>query len=515
MTQALRRARLHPRFPHKIGVTAALTIAADFLFFDRPPGISAALFMLLLAGGVWYVNRLQFRDPAVRSALILTGAGCLALIENVSWLSGAFALAGLVSLATPHRARWHRDGVRWLEELLKFVRRGWLRPFKDARIYRRVFRKNRCGPVRKHQFIGWVLPLGASLVFLGLFADANPIISDWLAAITDFESPNPGRVFFWLAAAFLCWPFIRPRLARFGPVSPALYPDLVPAVSWAVDSLFSTGAIVRSLIIFNAMFAVQTVLDATYLWGGQALPDGMTYAQYAHRGAYPLAAVALLAAGFVLIAMRPGSESAREPFVRNLVYGWVAQTIVLVGASIWRTGLYVSVYSLTYLRVAAVVWMILVAAGLVWIVLRLMLNRTNAWLIKVNLLTAMGVLYIFCFVEVGGTIARFNVEQDPLAGQGVYKVDFDYLEEIGPAALPALDRYLAEVKAKWSRSTEQFDVELMPARMLRSRLAWRLAERHRDWRGYTFRSYRLALDVAKSRAEIYDTPARDGEWTVE
>ena len=509
MIQALRRARLHPRFPHKIGVTAALTIAADFLFFDRPPGISVALFLALLAGGVWYVNRLQVRDPAVQSAIVLTLAGCLALIENVSWLSGAFALAGLITLATSHRASWHRDGVRWLGMLFKFAIRGWLLPFRDVRIYRRALKKKHPAPLRKHQFVAWVLPLGVSLVFIGLFADANPIISDWLAAIADIDTPRPGRVFFWFAAAFLCWPFIRPRLALLGPPSPTIYPDLVPAASWTIDGLFSTSAVVRSLIIFNAIFAVQTILDAIYLWGGQALPGGMTYAQYAHRGAYSLVAAALLAAGFVLIAMRPASKSARIPFVRILVHAWVAQTIILVGASVWRTCLYVSIYSLTYLRVAALVWMALVAIGLAWITLRLMWGKSNAWLIKVNLLTAMGVLYIFCFVDVGGAIARFNVEHSRAGAAQGFSLDLDYLEEIGPAALPALDRHLEASDPVRQR------VHLMFVRSLITRLAVGLADRHRDWRGYTFRSYRLALDVAKSRTELYDVPPPDGEWTVE
>jgi hypothetical protein len=496
-------------------MAAILAAAADILFYDRYPGISVALFMLLLAGGVWYVNRLQFRDPAVRSAMILTGAGCLALIENVSWLSGAFALAGLVTLATPHRASWYRDGVRWLAVLFKFARRGWLLPFKDSRIYRMALKKDRHTPMRKLQLVGWVLPLGVSLVFIGLFADANPIISDWLAAITDFELPGPGRMFFWLAAAFLCWPFIRPRLARFGRVSTTFNPNLAPAAVSMIDTLFSTSAIVRSLIVFNAMFAVQTVLDATYLWGGQALPDGMTYAEYAHRGAYPLVAAALLAAGFVLIAMRPGSESPRMPFVRNLVYCWVAQTIILVGASAWRTGLYVSAYSLTYLRVAAFVWMALVAVGLVLIVLRLAWDKSGAWLIKVNMLTAMGVLYIFCFVDVGGSIAWFNVVHSRAGTAQGYSLDLDYLKKIGPPALPALDWYVKTAKTKWREESPEFFVRFNSAGALRSQLAWDLADRHGNWRAYTFRSYRLALDVANSRTELYDGPLPDGVWTVE
>ena len=53
-------------------------------------------------------------------------------------------------------------------------------------------------------------------------------------------------------------------------------------------------------------------MDFVYLWGGKTLPDGMSYAEYAHRGAYPLIATALLAGAFVLVALRPGSETESD-----------------------------------------------------------------------------------------------------------------------------------------------------------------------------------------------------------
>ena len=40
----------------------------------------------------------------------------------------------------------------------------------------------------------------------------------------------------------------------------------------AESLLFGRAAILRSLIVFNAIFAVQTALDLTYLWGGAACP---------------------------------------------------------------------------------------------------------------------------------------------------------------------------------------------------------------------------------------------------
>jgi hypothetical protein len=79
----------------------------------------------------------------------------------------------------------------------------------------------------------------------------------------------------------------------------------------------------RSLILFSAIFAVQTSLDVLYLIYGVDLPDGMTYAQYAHRGAYPLLVAALLAGWFVLIAFRPGGLTECHTPTRCLVQLWI------------------------------------------------------------------------------------------------------------------------------------------------------------------------------------------------
>ncbi|WP_213030895.1 DUF4153 domain-containing protein, partial [Acinetobacter baumannii] len=78
-----------------------------------------------------------------------------------------------------------------------------------------------------------------------------------------------------------------------------------PTASVRTVGFFGVATILRSLILFNLLFALQTVLDMTYLWGKLALPNDLSYATYAHRGAYPLIVTALLAAGFVLIAMKP------------------------------------------------------------------------------------------------------------------------------------------------------------------------------------------------------------------
>jgi hypothetical protein len=237
---------------------------------------------------------------------------------------------------------------------------------------------------------------------------------------------------------------------------------------------------------------VQTVLDATYLWGGVKLPDGMSYASYAHRGAYPLIVTALIAAGFVLAALRPGSTTSGDVMIRRLVYLWVAQNIVLVVSSILRLDLYIGIYALTYWRIAAFVWMGLVAAGLALIIARIALGKSNKWLLSANLLTLSATLYACCYVNFAGLIADYNVDHSvEMSGQGT-SLDVWYLRDLGPAAFPAIDRYLA------GRNVVLDPVlsELFSSRTMAE--DW-FRHDHENWRAWSFRDWRLLnyLDTRK------------------
>ena len=243
-------------------------------------------------------------------------------------------------------------------------------------------------------FAGMVIRVALSLVFLGLFAIANPVVSDWLSRafnqfgdflsnFTDYISLS--RILLWYGAAFAIWGLLRyrPRRVRRAPMireslgyqpvndDPArVHPlrqaaDLKRGVLALEDSPpvevapqpeqehASTlinwltrqyqGLIVRSLVMMNAVFALQLILDSRYLVLGQPLPEGMSYAQYAHRGAYPLIFTALFAAAMVLAVFRPGGIAERSFWARRLVLLWIAQNVLLVVSAVWRLGGYVVV----------------------------------------------------------------------------------------------------------------------------------------------------------------------------
>ena len=255
---------------------------------------------------------------------------------------------------------------------------------------------------------------------------------------------------------------------------------------------FSLASVTLSLFAFNAIFAVQNGLDLAYLWSGAALPDGMTLAAYAHRGAYPLIATALLAALFVLLTLRPGSDMAASPLLRRLVYLWIAQNVLLVASTMLRTLDYVDAYSLTRLRIAALLWMALVALGLLLICFRIWRDRSSRWLINANCAAAAALLGVCAFVDLGAVAAGWNVRHTREVGGRGALLDLCYLNNLGASSLLPL-----------------IELESRPiGPVLRDRVAWsrlhqmaRLEAQQADWRLWTFRGARRLAEAKRLVAE--------------
>ena len=228
---------------------------------------------------------------------------------------------------------------------------------------------------------------------------------------------------------------------------------------------------------------MQTVSDAVYLWGGADLPDGMTYAAYAHRGVAHLTAAAVLAACFVLAALRPGGVGERSFPIRALVFVWIGQTVLLIVSAIMRLYLYIDVYGLTMLRVTGFVGMGLVAAGLILIVARIALQQSNEWLIAANGITLVAVCYACALMNFTTFVANFNTDRW-LMGD---RFDASYFWELGPQAIPMLDIVIAKQQLVLNGDPEM----LRQLQNIRQRRTGELERQMQDWRGWGYRDARL------------------------
>jgi hypothetical protein len=468
---------------NRFAVLIALVLLADILMFREEFGINLFLFAVAVSAGILLSARKTFRPRAAAAWMGFAAFASLPLLIGPSPMGITIAVIAVMCVALAASKLLPRRLTRLPLILIRFLVVIPLRLLEDAS--RRSAIRPKSLPVG-HLGVGlraWILPLILAAVFLTLFAMANPVIDDVIRSI-DLFAPwrllDFWRIGFWLLVAISVWAMLRPRLLRRR-VQPATIRPVAPA---SENVLLGHASVLRSLIVFNAMFGVQTLLDLLYLWGGADLPEGMTHAEYAHRGAYPLIATALLAGAFVLMAMRRGGPGDNSVVIRGLVHVWIAQNILLCLSAILRLDLYVEVYSLTELRVAAGIWMGLVAIGLAFILLRILLRRSNEWLIAMNLASLTIVLYATAFIDIPGFIARFNVEHSLEVSREGAPLDVDYLYSLGPSAIPALGMYLDVLPHEDFLKTSKVHAYV-------KMLAHDFEKKRRDWRSWNLNSARL------------------------
>ncbi|WP_342248686.1 DUF4153 domain-containing protein [Sphingomonas sp. OTU376] len=456
----------------KIPAAILLIVAADQLLLNGEMG---SWFGGLALGwiGLLLAVRPALRRPASLIALAIAAGFALVLAYDPWPLGWALFWSALSIAALMPRIGRFDDAGRWGLRLLAHGLSGPLTPLLDlARLSRR--RPQRGGRTPSNLLTLLVLPLAMTGLFVALFASANPIIAETLGQV---RLPWFGEVVFWGMTLVVVWPSLRP--SRWA----TRVTTLLPRTGMPLPSL-PVASLLLSLMLFNLVFAVQNGLDLAFLWSGAALPKGMTLADYAHRGAYPLIATALLAGLFVLVALRPGSASAANPAIRRLVVLWVAQNLLLVASSILRTLDYVEAYSLTAFRIAALAWMGLVAIGLALICWRMLAGKSAAWLINANALMAALVLSTASVVDLDASAAAWNVRHArEVGGRGV-ELDLCYLSRSGSSSLVSLVELERRPLQPGFRDRVRF------VRDLQFRM---LADAQADWRSWTWRgAQRLA-----------------------
>lgn len=469
----------------KFGAAVALALFANWLFLFHDVGATTGYFALAMIAALVALRPAIRRNPfAIVAIAIATGLAGV-LIEAPSLLAAILCWTALAFAAISPRVAGFDDVRRWAIRLLLHLFSIPVGPVIDAGRWSRA-RRRVSGRLRLLPLVA--LPIAGTLVFLALFATANPVIADALAQLDAglaIDGAFPVRAAFVAMVFALGWALLRPFVfVPLGPPRTAGAPLSLPGVN--------TASVTLSLVTFNALFAVQNGLDIAFLWSGAPLPGKQTMADYAHQGAYPLIATALLAGLFVLVTMRPGSETAGRPAIRALVTIWVAQNILLVASSMLRTFDYIDAYSLTRLRIAALIWMGLVGLGLMLICLRMWRGKSDGWLIGMNAAAALLVLGACSVVDLGRMAAAWNVRHAREAGGRGVHLDLCYLNELGSSALLPIvelegrtrDAALRE-KLAWSRNRLMDEMEPVLT----------------DWRGWTWRDDRRFRTAERLIAE--------------
>ncbi len=450
---------------YRAGVLLALVALGDALIWQVMPGLSLAVFgaALVLAAVLVGAPRMSLQAQAhIVGATTLALCPLVELVQPLSLLvsvSGLSAILAVLAGLKPH-------------QLWRGVLRLWPMGVRQTVV-------DGATSLQGHETVDvpaaiggwlmrWLMPLVLGLVFVLLLLAANPVAERWVEDVS-FQSanlPQLDRMAFWLCLVPIAWTALRlsamherlravPRARKFGPRR---------------QGLINPDSVSRALVLFNAVFAVQTAMDLVYLYGGLGLPEGITYAEYAHRGAYPLVVTGLLAGGFALLSRR---WVQGDMMLRVLLMAFVGQNAALVVSSLVRLEMYVEVYGLTHLRLSAAIWMGLTAAGLGLILWQVWQGLDNSWLLLRGGGMTAAVLYVCCFISFDAIIARYNLTHDVAE-------DFHYICKLGDSAQPVL--------AAHGRLCSAPQVAIAAPR---------------DWREWGFRNWRARTSLAAISYEAH------------
>ncbi len=467
----------------------ALGLCADYLFYGRLIGISAALFVALglatLAGlsvaeqrmptranlwlaaaALFFALCLAWRASARLTGLnLLVVAGLLALLA-ISYRSAALARQPLAQMLTQLFAGLSdlafQPGV-----LALHAARGSAAPVVWR--YRARFRPIGCG---------LLLALPVLLVFTALLMSADQVFASYVELMFSLDFPFDlaqliSHAFFigaiaWVCAGALLVALLGDARSAFGRGFGALADGLIglvyvdPQATHAEDlpaegdtrplraprqALISLGWVesLTVLVAVDLLFGSVMAIQGAYFFGGldTLARTGMTYSEYAQRGFFELLAVACLSLGLLcaLAVVTRRAEIRQRRAFGAACAAMIALVLGLLVSAFQRMLLYEQAYGYTELRIYTHSFMIWLALVLALFLLALLREKPQVFTFGA-FASALMYLAVLNAANPDALIVRENISRLSAPQTQTLRtdeqVDADYLTRLSADATPEL-----------------------------------------------------------------------------
>jgi hypothetical protein len=486
------------RKPTRILLAAlALGLCADYLFFDRQTGISAALFVALGLATLAWLSAEEDRAPT-RQNLWLAGAAlffalCLGwrASDTLTALNMLATMGLLALLATSYRgaglARQPLDQT--LVQLAAGLSDMAFRPAALAAHGAGQIRFERAQPARLRRVgCGLLLALPVLFVFTALLMSADTVFASYVEQLFDFQFPFDLAdlirhaiyiaALAWACAGGLLVALLGDSYSGFGRAFGAIARGMIGLVyltpaEQVVEDLPAEGDTQRLraprqapirlgwvealtvLVSVDLLFGSFMAIQGAYFFGGldTLARTGMTYSEYARRGFFELLAVACLALSLLcalaVLTRRPEPRQRRA--FDAACAAMIALVLGLLASAFQRMWLYEVAYGYTELRLYTHSFMIWLAVVLGLFLLALLRARPQLFSFG-SLVATVAYLAVLNLANPDALIVRANVGRigPPATGDQRYtseQVDVYYLTQLSADAVPDLVESLPRLDA--------------------------------------------------------------------
>lgn len=167
----------------------ALVILADVLFFQQPLGVNAFAFAMAVAAGILLADPRRLKASAVPGLSGLSFIAAAPLLEAPTLLGAVSASCGLILVALIRSKLIPARFTRLPRVLFRFALAAPMRLAQDCRKHfgNRASRHTTARVMPG--LIVWLVPAVFALIFVSLFALANPVIEQAISTIDLSRSP--------------------------------------------------------------------------------------------------------------------------------------------------------------------------------------------------------------------------------------------------------------------------------------------------------------------------------------
>lgn len=203
-----------------------------------------------------------------------------------------------------------------------------------------------------------------------------------------------------------------------------------------------TGDLVIINILLSTILVIYTmfvIIQFKYLFAGSALPDGLTYTQYARKGFFELLALTGVNIAIILTVTKltKSQNGVWLNFSKVLCHYLCAITIILLASSFYRMFLYTNDDGLTRLRFFVMGFLVFEAIGL--IVTFFYIHKPKFNIVLIYTVTALTYYSLLNIIPADRIIAKNQIDKY-LDGK---RNDIDYIFTLSSDSIPAME-YLYE-----------------------------------------------------------------------
>jgi len=308
------------------------------------------------------------------------------------------------------------------------------------------------------------LPLITIAILLWLYAASNELFAksiSWLtkSLATFFKNFSPALIVFSVFGYLILALFLKIKAdSEFIERDQSISNQLVRVKKRLHQSMGLTRLLFRkkqvaiaAFFVLNVMLFWLNFLDITHVWfnfnwNGGFLKDMI------HDGTNTLIFAILISIGITLFYLR-----SNLVFMKNnqLFYGllllWLIQNIIMSVSVAIRNTIYIEHFALAYKRIFVYFFLMACLIGLLSIIYKIIMKRSIAYLISVNIFSVMLILCVSACFNWDAIIARYNFKN--------YKnsyVHYKYLITLNNSALPWLIKSENELNEIYSYQTRKF-----------------------------------------------------------